>query len=633
MKPDLHLRSNATVEDWLHMHSSFLHTAKVTLALAALALLGGALFSLGGFSADTARAGVDDNVNGFAWSSNIGWISFDDGNVNIDDATGDFGGYAWSSNIGWIDFSGPLASNETERPEVPNTGVVANLAAGVVTGWARACAVFGDGCSGSLKSDTARGGWDGWIKMQDVMLGDADAEGARTFSGYAWGSDVVGWISMSGANHAVTYGGAPIIPPVDDGDDEPPLDSDNDGVIDDEDQCDVTASGGTYDTPDLPPGCSDQDIALPVPRILSFTASPITSTNGAPVTLSWETLHLEDGGVCNITNNITTAENSAELPNGSVEVTPETITKYTLSCTLDGEVLSESVTVLVDADDDGVTDDADQCLGTGAGEGVVTDIGDKDVGCSTADLLRPEISSFKADNGTSATYIEGGALVTLAWKTKDTETGDTCSLAPNTGQVGLIGSIEVSPSMKTIYTLSCEHEGVPFRYSPSTVTVFFLPAGFSLDPAEPPQEIKIISIGREGTGTGGTSNRAVFHITADDAIEEVALSVVEDDVPAFNGLTRETDYVYKFRVVPTSENGEGTPLPVAENGTTVGESHFWQESYQIEFWVESKKPLTPYSKNKITIHGQETEGTPPLATDDLVLFLDSRLFDPEYREF
>src|SRR3989344_4751080 len=86
------------------MHSSFLHTAKVTLALAALALLGGTLFSLGEFSADTARAGGDDNVNGFAWSSNIGWISFDDGNVNIDDATGDFGGYAWNDAIGWLRF-------------------------------------------------------------------------------------------------------------------------------------------------------------------------------------------------------------------------------------------------------------------------------------------------------------------------------------------------------------------------------------------------------------------------------------------------------------------------------------------------------------------------------------------------
>lgn len=74
-------------------------------------------------------AGTGDNVSGFAWSENIGWISFNstdcdqaggfytgtpvgcpsaqvfDYGVNIDTATGNFSGYAWSENIGWISFN------------------------------------------------------------------------------------------------------------------------------------------------------------------------------------------------------------------------------------------------------------------------------------------------------------------------------------------------------------------------------------------------------------------------------------------------------------------------------------------------------------------------------------------------
>ena len=74
------------------------------------------------------EAGLEEhNVYGWAWSENIGWISFNcyndydgdgvreshcidkgyssDYGVNIDDSTGLFSGYAWSGNIGWIWFA------------------------------------------------------------------------------------------------------------------------------------------------------------------------------------------------------------------------------------------------------------------------------------------------------------------------------------------------------------------------------------------------------------------------------------------------------------------------------------------------------------------------------------------------
>jgi len=65
------------------------------------------------FSPHLASAGTEHNLSGWAWSDNIGWISFNSTNTN--DAT-DYGvnenpdgtlvGYAWSSNIGWIQFGG-----------------------------------------------------------------------------------------------------------------------------------------------------------------------------------------------------------------------------------------------------------------------------------------------------------------------------------------------------------------------------------------------------------------------------------------------------------------------------------------------------------------------------------------------
>ena len=138
------------------------------------------------------------NVDGWAWSENIGWISF--GNcssiygVNIED-DGTMSGYAWSENIGWISF------NSTELSGCPS-GVckaIVNLDTGEVSGWARACAgtVNGD-CTGATRTD----GWDGWIKLDGVSVNKTTGD----FSGWAWGGDVVGWIHFADALYKVrTY--------------------------------------------------------------------------------------------------------------------------------------------------------------------------------------------------------------------------------------------------------------------------------------------------------------------------------------------------------------------------------------------------------------------------------------------
>ena len=162
------------------------------------------------------QAGASDNVYGWAWSENIGWISFNcdnpeipaprctnDYGVNVD-ASGLFSGYAWSENIGWISF------NQGELINCPSGVCEArlNTGTGEVSGWARACAVFQSGCSGPLSSNI--GEWDGWIKLRGVASDSTPygvslntAPDPDEFEGWVWGGDdsveeaIVGWISFN----------------------------------------------------------------------------------------------------------------------------------------------------------------------------------------------------------------------------------------------------------------------------------------------------------------------------------------------------------------------------------------------------------------------------------------------------
>jgi len=142
---------------------------------------------------------------GYAWSENIGWISFNCANkgvcgvsdykVTIDPTTGNLKGYAWAGGgedasgnsvptIGWIDFdpAGPY-------PGPPNYSVKAvNLSqAGIsnvkVEGWAKVLATDGS--------------WDGWIKFGYPSPSGSYFDANGDFHGYAYGDLVVGWISLN----------------------------------------------------------------------------------------------------------------------------------------------------------------------------------------------------------------------------------------------------------------------------------------------------------------------------------------------------------------------------------------------------------------------------------------------------
>lgn len=170
-------------------------------------------------------------ITGWAWSSNIGWISFSSDNstalgggpygVYISTSTanpkkGDIKGYAWSSNIGWIKFgdlgSFPAASINPVNAYIDLDPTSANL--GKVYGFARACAGTVNGDCSSMLSRTD--GWDGWIELSGTNhpsertfltpqptptatpanVGVSLNTTTGIFKGYAWGSDVVGWVTF-----------------------------------------------------------------------------------------------------------------------------------------------------------------------------------------------------------------------------------------------------------------------------------------------------------------------------------------------------------------------------------------------------------------------------------------------------
>ena len=184
-------------------------------------------------SVSASSAQQDNNVSGYAWSPNIGWISFSSKNcdvngngyvdkgtcggsddqstpsqsygVSIDNKTGEISGYAWSPNIGWISF------NKNDLVACPDGNCEAKIDFGSrkVSGWARACSGT---INGDCKSVTNSNGWNGWIKMRGVLQGSTNEYGVflddslnpAEFKGWAWGGDSnsggIGWISFNCLN-------------------------------------------------------------------------------------------------------------------------------------------------------------------------------------------------------------------------------------------------------------------------------------------------------------------------------------------------------------------------------------------------------------------------------------------------
>src|SRR3989344_3051251 len=145
---------------------------------------------------DTKKAKADSSnlLSNYAWSDNIGWISFNGSNYGITvDTNGKLSGYAWSDNIGWI------SANDADLSGCPKTPCTAKLQNNNLNGWLKVIS------GGTSQSD----GWDDWISLSGSSPTYGPTLSNNTFSGYSWGSDVVGWISWSGSGYGVTTDLAP----------------------------------------------------------------------------------------------------------------------------------------------------------------------------------------------------------------------------------------------------------------------------------------------------------------------------------------------------------------------------------------------------------------------------------------
>jgi hypothetical protein len=149
---------------------------KKILILSLLIVLVSGVVSFSKQSLSQSSGPLTGDLSGYAWSDNIGWVSFDGVKVEVNN---NLSGYAWSDNIGWVSFN--------EATGCPTSPCQPKIEANKIVGWAKA-----------LSADNK--GWDGWISL-GTQTGDSISYGptlsGNTFSGFAWGSDVVGWLDFS----------------------------------------------------------------------------------------------------------------------------------------------------------------------------------------------------------------------------------------------------------------------------------------------------------------------------------------------------------------------------------------------------------------------------------------------------
>lgn len=280
------------------------------------------IFSIAFLFTPKAFAANEHILSGWAWSDNIGWISFNcdntsscgtvDYSVIVDQATGHLSGYAWSSNIGWISFnSGDVSGCPSVITCQPTMVFNSSGANGAyfphIIGFARALSPVG-----------SSSGWDGYISLScnndssgcgssnyGVTIpysgSSGPTSGTNNLSGFAWGSTVVGWVDFSSVT--ITTGGSVITLVATDSNDDP-----------------IT---------------SVPDTSTPI----NLTWTSLTSTNydscvGVGGDIDWDgvSLTLPSSG-----NSYT-----ATLQNVSVPTDPTT---FTIECTIGGQTDTASVTI------------------------------------------------------------------------------------------------------------------------------------------------------------------------------------------------------------------------------------------------------------------------------------------------
>src|ERR1700730_14851936 len=159
---------------------------RITLALLVVTSVSAALL----LAPPRAWSQASQPILGYAWSDTIGWIDLNCQNQNTcasvsfgitSASNGTLSGYAWSDNVGWV------SANAGDLFGCPEPPCNARVQGGQLRGWLKALAA----------NDTQSGGWDGFISLDGPGYGVTADSGGSTYSGYAWGSTVIGWLTLS----------------------------------------------------------------------------------------------------------------------------------------------------------------------------------------------------------------------------------------------------------------------------------------------------------------------------------------------------------------------------------------------------------------------------------------------------
>ncbi|MDB5254870.1 MAG: hypothetical protein JWL92_246 [Candidatus Nomurabacteria bacterium] len=251
-------------------------------------------------------ADTNSNASGYLWSSNIGWIKLNDcddpGNastctggsygVNIPNTNGTITGYAWSPNIGWITFGDPSCPTSGCTPGARVAWKSDGTA--TISGWARACSVYVANCSGTLTDAAYTGTWDGYIALDSNTGGGTGGawglsiDANKSITGYAWGSEVMGWINSINAS---IYSGLTV----------------------------------------------------------QLTASPTSISAGGSSTLTIIASTIDNASACSIDKGVGAVpmHQSGSGWTGTVSVSPANTTAYTASCIKSGKTATDTATVTV----------------------------------------------------------------------------------------------------------------------------------------------------------------------------------------------------------------------------------------------------------------------------------------------